>query len=94
MSEHQNDQTLAEQVTRLRGLVENFTESHTQDYESLIHNLERRLDALEASSHMTTKSTQANPYQSTNEQAFESNTQGQSYNSSAPIEQKTAFTAD
>ena len=91
MSEHQNDQTLAEQVTRLRGLVE---ASHTQDYESLIHNLERRLDALEASSHMTTKSTQANPYQSTNEQAFEPNTQSQSYNSSAPIEQKTAFAAD
>jgi len=91
MSEHQNDQTIAEQVTRLRDLVE---ESHTQDYESLIHNLERRLDALEASSHMTTKSTQANPYQSTNEQAFEPNTQSQSYNSSAPIEQKTAFTAD
>lgn len=91
MSEHQNDQTLAEQVTRLRDLVE---ASNTQDYESLIHNLERRLDALEASSHMTTKSTQANPYQSTNEQAFEPNTQSQSYNSSAPIEQKTAFTAD
>ena len=91
MSEHQNDQTIAEQVTRLRDLVE---ASHTQDYENLIHSLERRLDALEASSHLTTKSTQANPYQSTNDPTNEPNTQGQSYNSSAPIEQKTAFTAD